>query len=126
MKVIIVNEGEWGRAKRDAGDYNSFTEALVSLLERESPQGTSVESVDNTEEVLQGVTLNSASETVIIFTTRGMFRKAVEIKKNHRQIRVVVLTGLPDNLGDNSPVVVLGKVIPIGDTGEFVRTILGS
>ena len=105
--IIIVQEGEWGDLKREKGDYNSSEALLVATLS--DMEGVSVMTRETSDEALEEIGRASDAEGTLIFTTRGMFSTASEIKALRPELRVVVITGLPHDLPKNSEVEVVGK-----------------
>ncbi|MDO8470384.1 MAG: hypothetical protein Q7S63_00195 [bacterium] len=120
-KVFIVDAGQWGMFNRAKGDYKDTNELLIRILEKEGE--VAVEVVNDAELALQKIGSSVPEEdTTLLFTTRGMFRDAQEIKEQHPGLKVVVYSGLADDLPRDKGVVVLEKTA--GDIEELREAIL--
>jgi len=103
-RVLFVNEGSWGSVKKE--EYDILIGSLKRLLERatkkdyrsdeEKKRAKSVAVAASTEEAMEEVKKNHVD--VLIFNSRSMIPEAREIKRQHRRLKVIVLTGLiPDD-----------------------------
>lgn len=126
MKFIaIVNEGEWGIQRREGGDYDIFNRYLVDLFkagENGETEGR-VKVIATTDQALLEIKTQGAdSGAVLVFTTRGMLERARLVKQEHPDLRVAILTGLPDGI-DDSDLVVIDKINLTKES--VVRSLLG-
>lgn len=125
--VLVVNEGQWGDLKRDAGDYDAYTHGLVHFLKRrgEGKDDLSIKEVASSADALHEVARGDESSTSIVFTTRGMFRKAQAIRAEHPNLnKVVVLTGFVHDLPLDAGVIPLDKAMIVTDPDTFYQQIV--
>ena len=103
-RIIMVNEGSWGRAEEK--HYDAFMPAMQGALEhatkkdlhsgKEEKRAEFVKIVDTVEEALERVRRSDAD--ILIFRSRSMISEARRINKQYRRLKVLVLTGLiPDD-----------------------------
>ena len=106
-RVFIVKEGGSHGMSAEKGDYDRFVGELLRILRIELPKpGTNgkeserlceVAVVPSTEEALNELA-GSYFRGVLVFVSKGMLWKAEQIKKAHRDLRVVVFSGTsPEN-----------------------------
>ena len=120
--VVIVAEGQWGLMKRTAGDYDAVEEDLARVV---ADRGGSATIAVDTKSALLAIAPATAKDTALVFTTRGMLSAAERVHREHPELgRVVVLTGLPDDL-EHSPVVIVDKGLIAKDYDAYLDAILG-
>jgi hypothetical protein len=116
LRVALIDQGQWGYARRDAGDYEIWNELLKEHL---GGAGHTVSVFPDTEEA-RGWLENKGA---MVFTTRGMIGHAVELAARHPAIRITVLVGsFP---GFNVPIEVVDKSELALKPEEVLRTIVG-
>jgi DNA-binding NarL/FixJ family response regulator len=104
QRVLIVNEGGWGGVEKET--YNSIVHSIKQLLEKatkkdyhsgkEKKRAKFVTVVGSIEEAMEKVRMGDVD--VLIFNSSSMIFEARKIKKEYRQLKVIVLTGLlPDD-----------------------------
>lgn len=110
-KVWLVNEGGWGDLSAEKGDYDVIVMSIKEALEDPNlrKETAVVEVVYILDHVLPQV-VAAEDEAVLVFMTRGMLRRAQTIVREHPNLRVVVLTGAPDQTGMIEGVLVLDKM----------------
>lgn len=110
-KVAIVNAGGHGMLSAEAGDYDALVKSMQFLMERATWAGElalDVSVVRSTEEALKWVGYRG----IIFYVTFGMASEAEKVRREHCEIRVIVLTGEPWRGG----VIYLHKGWVSGDT----------
>lgn len=104
QRVIIVKEGEWGMLSTEKGDYDAWLgilqraveDAVAESLDGKKLKMATVEVVDTLNEALEK--LRNGRIDAIVFNSRGMLDQARKIKREHRNTKVIVFTGLiPDD-----------------------------
>ena len=94
-RVVIVNEGHRGWLSSDRGDYDSEVHTIADVL-------TSFDAADEQQkDKLQFEVVSSSADVrtdhtlkAVVFVSHSMLARAQEIQDQHREVNVVVLTGL--------------------------------
>lgn len=130
--VVIVREGQWGfmdrTILRDNETYEQWVQSITRNLRdarRQHPVTgafdivATVEVVDTLAEARGRVDLGGVD--VLVFISFGMRDGAIAIARAHPSLRIIVLTGLPEN-GERDGVHVVSKT---RDAPEIIAAILG-
>jgi hypothetical protein len=94
-KVVIVNAGGRGKLSAAEGSYDTIAMGLKRWFEEaESP-------IKPGTKIVEAVVVSSMEEAmekfgteVLVFLTAGMLEEARKFKRSHKDIKVIVLTGL--------------------------------
>lgn len=103
MKALIVNDGEWRSMSVEKGSYDTYCDTIKALLERiqvpvfEGGRITRSEPVS--VEIIKlkelDAKLTAGDIGLVVFVTRGLAAEADKIKHDHKNVRVLLLTGDP-------------------------------
>lgn len=124
QKVVIVQEGQWGIASRQGGDYDGWEKTLGRAIEsarREDPVTHEKEKVAEVEFATLSDAMEMVSRSrvdVLVFDSRSMLHHARKVKQAYPKLKVVLFTGLiPED-----EVILVSKGWPLGI--DMVRRII--
>ena len=102
MRLVLVKEGEWGRLSSKRGDYD----LQIELYTDYSSEFADVLLAETLADALK--IIKSHGVEVVVFISRGMISDARMLKLSYPDLKVILLTGLP-NWRETSGVIVVNK-----------------